>query len=401
MHPDQMIPDAAHFATLDSYGYEGMEPIRGFGNDNEADGAGGIATPAMVPPRLISAATFAGKPIPPRDWLVHDLIPAANVSLLTGDGGTGKSLLALQLAVACAADINWAGIGLVNRPGPAIYLSAEDDLDEIHRRLASICGASGINLARLADLQILPRAGEDAVLARRADGGVRATDLCKAVDKLIQPINPRAIFIDTAADTFGGDENAKAEVRPFITILRGLAMRTGAAVVLLAHPSIAGMASGRGASGNTAWVNSVRSLLYMTRPAGDGGEAGDPDLRVLEQKKSNHSRIGTAFRLRYVDGAFASEGGASGHDRVAAQAHADRVFLKLLVLLNSQGRNVTSTFSRAFAPAVFRLHPECEGVSKPAFLISMERLLSSGQIVNEGAGPPSKRRTYLVVGRAS
>ena len=41
--------------------------------------------------------------MPPREWLVDALVPMKTVTLFSGDGGTGKSLLALQLAVAVAA----------------------------------------------------------------------------------------------------------------------------------------------------------------------------------------------------------------------------------------------------------------------------------------------------------
>jgi AAA domain len=49
--------------------------------------------------RRIDATSLEGKPVPDREWLARDLIPAKNVTLLYGDGGTGKSLLALQLGV--------------------------------------------------------------------------------------------------------------------------------------------------------------------------------------------------------------------------------------------------------------------------------------------------------------
>ncbi|MCA3487246.1 MAG: AAA family ATPase, partial [Rhodobacter sp.] len=44
------------------------------------------------------ARDLADKPIPPRHWHVDDLVPGGTVTLLSGDGGTGKSLLAMQLA---------------------------------------------------------------------------------------------------------------------------------------------------------------------------------------------------------------------------------------------------------------------------------------------------------------
>ena len=41
------------------------------------------------------------------------------------------------------------------------------------------------------------------------------------------------------------------------TLLRKPAIETGASVILVSHPSLAGIASGTGLSGSTAWHNTV------------------------------------------------------------------------------------------------------------------------------------------------
>ena len=61
------------------------------------------------------------------------LNPQKTVTLFSGDGGTGKSLLSLQLAVSVASGRNRVGKHVAE--GSAIYISAEDDNDELHRRL--------------------------------------------------------------------------------------------------------------------------------------------------------------------------------------------------------------------------------------------------------------------------
>jgi RecA-family ATPase len=91
--------------------------------------------PARLRPELFPPATrFDGLPVPPRRWLVRDWVPMGTVTLLSGDGGVGKSLLALQLATATAAGRAWLGRRL-DEHGPALFLTAEDDEAELHRRL--------------------------------------------------------------------------------------------------------------------------------------------------------------------------------------------------------------------------------------------------------------------------
>ena len=109
----------------------------------------------------INAASLAWKQVPRQHWLVEDIIPEGNVTLLSGDGATGKSLLALQLAVAVATGGHW--FGFKPEPGGALYVSAEDEIEELHRRLARIAP----KLDALDQLTIIPLAGKDAVLQRQ------------------------------------------------------------------------------------------------------------------------------------------------------------------------------------------------------------------------------------------
>ena len=57
--------------------------------------------------------------------------------MLSGDGATGKSLLALQGLLSPSRP---AAIGSASSPEPggALYVSAEDEIEELHRRLARI-----------------------------------------------------------------------------------------------------------------------------------------------------------------------------------------------------------------------------------------------------------------------
>lgn len=106
------------------------------------------------------ASAWAGQPVPERKWHVPDLIPGNTVTILGGDGGTGKSLLALQLAVATSTRTEWIG-RCIATPGKAVVLCAEDDESELHIRMAGICRAQSLSLCRLDQLLIRSVAGEE------------------------------------------------------------------------------------------------------------------------------------------------------------------------------------------------------------------------------------------------
>lgn len=344
--------------------------------------------------RFFSAADLDGKPVPPRDWLVPDLIPAATVTLLTGDGGTGKSLLALQLAVACALGKPWLGRGV--SAGRALFLSAEDDEAELHRRLWDVVQAEDAALADLDQLSIRSLAGEDALLAALdlRSGILRASDLFRELDAFMGDLRPVVLVLDTLADLFPGNENDRAQARQFVGLLRGLAIRHQCAVVLLAHPSLSGIQSGAGTSGSTGWSNSVRSRLYLRRVL-QGDEETNPDARVLETMKANYGPTGGEIALTWCDGVFVPDATEDGLDRMAKRSRAERVFLKLLRLFAEQGRRVNSGGGQTYAPSVFAQHPDAEGVTREAMRDAMERLLQSGRVMNVETGRESKRRSHL------
>jgi RecA-family ATPase len=328
---------------------------------------------------------------------VPDLIPAGTVTLLGGDGGTGKSTLALQLAAATATGGRWLSREIA-MPGPAMAATAEDDNAELHRRIAAIAEGEGLALDRLGDLHLVSLAGLDALLAANlpGKGGLAETPLFRRVEDEAARISPAVIILDTVADLFGGNEIDRAQVRQFVGLLRGLAIRTGAAVVLLAHPSVAGMQSGSGLSGSTAWNNSVRSRLYLERIKDEGFEP-DPDARRLSVKKSNYSGTATEILMRWRAGRFVADEPAAGLDRLAAIAKAERVFLALLAQFTAQGRKVNHAGGQTYAPKVFAGQPDSEGCTKRALAAAMETLIRDGRIEIVEDGPPSKRRSFLRV----
>ena len=115
---------------------------------------------------VIDPRKWEGVPVPPRQWLVHHVVPSGNVTLLMGDGATGKSTLGLQLAVARALGKPWIGLGAV--AGRTLYLSAEDDEAELHRRTDALRQYFCAEFDQLSDLILVDLVGQDAV-----DGNLR------------------------------------------------------------------------------------------------------------------------------------------------------------------------------------------------------------------------------------
>lgn len=359
---------------------------------------GAMRTGEATPPRsslFFVASDLAGILPPKREWHVDGLVPAHQVTMLGGDGGVGKSLLAFQLAIATASGTPW--IDLKPAKTTAIYLSAEDDKDELHRRLDAICAVQNVPVSSLDNLILRSLAGEDALLAH-ADtrtGTLTPTPLFRELDEYLGDTGAGFLGLDTLADLHSGQENDRAVARQFIGLLRGLALRHSCTILLLAHPSLTGLASGTGLSGSTAWNNSVRSRLFFERIIEDGYEP-DPDVRRLTTKKANYGKTGNEIITRWADGVFVPEGGKSplGGDDRTMKARA--VFMKLLRAYATEGRHVNANGGRHYAPAAFCKDSRAERVSQSRFMEAMNELFAAGAIRNEEWGPPSRRSTRIV-----
>lgn len=320
------------------------------------------------------------------------------VTLLYGDGGTGKSLAALQLAAATALGRDWLGLSLDGQ-GPALFFSAEDDREELHRRLDCVARSYGVGLDQLGELRWASFAGQDAMLATfpGRDAHRKETPLFASLKHQMAKHGPKLLVLDTLNDLFGGDENDKAQPRQFIQLLRGLAGSHECAVVLLAHPSKSGMANRTGDSGSVAWSNSSRSRLYMQRIKESDGHEPNPDARVLTTMKANYGPAGAEVRVEWRAGVFEPvSGGAVAPGADARKAKAQRVFRELLEELTAKGWHLNPSGGSNYAPRVFAEHPDSEGVTKKAFTAAMHELLKAGVIEVKEDGPPSKRRKFLV-----
>ena len=163
---------------------------------------------------------------------------------------------------------------------------------------------------------------------------------------------------------------------------------------LCGHPSLTGLNSGTGTSGSTAWNNSVRSRLYLSRITDNGFEP-DPDARVLSTKKANYGRTVGEINLKWEAGVFVAEAQPTGLDALAAGAKGERVFLKLLDTLTAQGRYVSASPGPTYAPTQFASHPEAEGCTKRALKSAMDALFGRGEIVIASHGSGAKARSHI------
>jgi len=192
------------------------------------------------------------------DWL-----PCRQVTLLSGDGGVGKSLLAMQLMMALAGGTTWLDIPTTACRVFGVF--AEDDDDELHRRLDAIAKAQNVDIANL-DAMAWRCAVSDPCELIEIDsaGNLKPSDYYLRLVKAVREFGTRLLVLDAATNLYGGDEIKRRQVNGFVTLLRRLAIEIDGSVVLLAHPSAQGISTGSGLSGSTHWNNAVRPRVGRT-----------------------------------------------------------------------------------------------------------------------------------------
>ena len=254
------------------------------------------------PDKPINCFDLYSQPVTERDWIVKDWIPKGEICSLYGDGGQGKSLLAIQLLASVACGTPWVGIP-VEKPHKVFALFCEDNRNEVNRRLHAVVRGTG-NEFNLKNAHVWCRTGKSNVLyTAMPNGEIVPSPFVNDLRKiLLRDVDDhKLVILDTLADTYSGSEMNREHVGRFIKEkMKGLAQDTNSTILFLAHPSRAGMKDGDLLSGSTAWSNSVRVRLTLST------HKENPDVRILSRMKSNYSSRGETVFLTWDDGRYNS-----------------------------------------------------------------------------------------------
>jgi RecA-family ATPase len=349
---------------------------------------------------FINISNWDNESVPPREWAVPDRIPLRQAHLFSGEGAAGKSTIGMHQCFAHALARDW--LGTMPRPGPTLFIDAEDDDDELHRRAFAIINHYGATFEEAVQggIHLMSLAGEDAVLAVPTRGGkIEPTPLYQQLLEAAGDIRPVMMVIASSANVYAGDENIRPQVQQFAGLLTRLAKLAGGSVSLISHPSLTGINTDTGLSGTTQWHNAFRSRHYLKSIKPEAGEQPDSDIREIVFKKNNYGPISESIVLRWQNGLFLPVQGIQSLDRLAQEDQANEVFLTILRRFALANRNVSDKTGTKYAPAMFAREDEAKkaGASSKLLASAMRRLFQAGKIWNEPCGPPSKHQYRLAI----
>jgi hypothetical protein len=227
------------------------------------------------------SSRFAG-PAPARRYLVNRCFPMAAVSLLAAAGDTGKGMLTMDLALKVANldyPIPQEAFGsTIATHGTAVIFTAEDDADEVHRRMAAL-DQDGIRDQLGNRLCVVPMpddSGPIHLIVRDRHGPRKSPAFEWMREQLLAVEDLALVVLDPLASFVSIDINADPAIGAFVMgSFAELAKETGAALLVCHHmrkPSssmdaIKSAADARHAiRGSTAIVDGARCAYALWTP---------------------------------------------------------------------------------------------------------------------------------------
>ncbi len=206
---------------------------------------------------LIDAAAWLEMAPPAVDPVIEGLFDSGDKVPVIGSSKTRKTFFALQLALSIASGrgsfLGWR----IPRPRRVLFAQMEVKPAHFQRRVHALARALDLSPAEL-------RTGEGRLLVANLRG--LKVDLV-ALAKLAKEHGAGVVILDPVYKLLTGDENAAADVKPFLAMLDRLTTDSGAAV-LYVHHNAKGTAGDRetrdrGAGSGTI-ARDFDAALYLT-----------------------------------------------------------------------------------------------------------------------------------------
>lgn len=216
--------------------------------------------------------------IEPVHWLMLNRLPFAELTIVEGDGGLGKTTAVLDIAARVSTGTEMPDGTPVGEPGDVVLIAEEDRASILKARLR----AGGANLSRIHHVSAV---GDEGARFSLPSHG-------QALLELVADVSARLVIIDAIFNHIdpGLKIIAAEDVRRMLSPLTELAHVTGVSVIGIRHwGKTARSATSRGL-GSIDITNCSRSVLAV------GRHPSDDQVRVIAVAKSNLGEDVTRIR---------------------------------------------------------------------------------------------------------
>ncbi|MCC5829682.1 MAG: AAA family ATPase [Phycisphaeraceae bacterium] len=223
-------------------------------------------------------------------WLWENRLPRADVCILAGCAGQGKSLIAIDAAARVTRGDRWPdeapGQAGSAEPGDVLIINTEDSEATTLERLR----AAGADLSRVFLLsELTPVSGD---MSQNIPVNIAHTD---CLEKLILQLDDcKLLIIDTIAENLPPNFNSNSEssVRQIMRPLRLLARKHEVSVLLPCHTGKTKKRAVHAPLGSTSWGASVRHMLLT-----EEGEEKGSFLLCVGKSNLGSTRDATRYTI--------------------------------------------------------------------------------------------------------
>lgn len=165
---------------------------------------------------ILSTRDILSKDIPESPWLIKNILHSEGFCFIFGAEGTGKSLVALDIAKSLAMGKNWLDMEQfeITSKHNVLVLDKENSLQIIRKRLKGL-GYDSMNDDRVFFLEYPER-------FTFSDGKGEYSEFAKSITEKIKRNNIEVIIFDSFVDFIVGNESSTVDTQDFFDSIREL-----------------------------------------------------------------------------------------------------------------------------------------------------------------------------------
>lgn len=338
--------------------------------------------PAEEPPIINTLDMVIEKPT---EWLITNYIPKNEVTILCGDGGTGKGFVssAITSAISSGEQVFFESeeeyLKQNRQPQKVLFISSEEDISKVTKRKMKLQG-------KVIEKNIYVLGAENEYTYKVKIGS-------KELEKLIHSIKPQLVIIDPIQAFLPPNTNMsdKTTMRDYMGGLKALAVKEDTTFLILSHTNKR-ESYGRQRVGDSAEIWDASRCVFILGKV-------DDNTRYLSQEKNNLSKTQPTTLFEIFDGQVIFKGITDKKDKDFVGANfsktkgnpreeIQKLFLQLL-----RESETKSIENRALKQAIV----ENSGYSSSTFERAKKELVEDGKIEIKITGKGENRTSTVLL----
>lgn len=236
--------------------------------------------------KSINISDLSNLDIPPVRYIVDKIILERGITILGGEPGEGKSLLALDLAISISTGSDF--LGYKTTESPVFYIDEENDLSLIKTRSKRLF--NGKNKKIEINNNLIIYNFNNLIISNNKNNLVTIHDLIPDIEKF----RPKLLIFDSLVRFIEGDENSSNDMKLIKDILTPIILKYDLSVLLLHHQK-------KGSNGHKSDLRGSGDIMAIASIILNSKKTNKEYIELTQTKNRVESEI-EPFKIQIVDG---------------------------------------------------------------------------------------------------